>query len=183
MTMTKTAINTGMDMPQHRRLFEPLPSFAPSFCPYSPFSGHMVSRLGVPPAAGAGKAEIMSDMVDSRLARGRPPSFSSSPSMSSMPSRLAVLPRSRFPASLVALRISSVRLVVLPLASISLTASMSSFGGLFTTPRLSLKPPVGCLMPRPSRASEDCIDLSELGDFCPLFFGVGVFNWGGASSS
>lgn len=52
--------------------------------------------------------------------------------MPKKPSRLAVLPRSRFDANLVALLINSGRLLELPLAcSLSLTASRLSLAGLF----------------------------------------------------
>ena len=47
-----------------------------------------------------------------------------------MPSRLIVLPRSRLQASLVALRMSSVRLVVLPLASEAHRAMITGAGVL-----------------------------------------------------
>lgn len=78
--------------------------------------------------------------------------------MSSMPSLLAVFPLSRFDASLVALRIRSVRLVVLPRDSMSRTASMLSLGGRFVTGILLLIP--GLLMPRPNNGF---IEFAELG--------------------
>ena len=53
--------------------------------------------------------------------------------MFSMPIRLAVRPRSRFEASLVARRISSGRLVALPLASPACAASRFSGGGRFSS--------------------------------------------------
>jgi hypothetical protein len=82
-------------------------------------------------APGTGNAESMSDIepavecasVLSRL------SFSELENMSSIPNLLAVFPRSRFAANLVALRIRSGRLVRLPRASVSLTISRSRRGG------------------------------------------------------
>ena len=76
------------------------------------------------PLLGGGKEASMSDIEPERR-RSR---FSGSPK-SSMFCLLAVLPRSRFAASLVALLIRSGRLVLLPRASVFRTASRSSEGG------------------------------------------------------
>ena len=74
---------------------------------------------------GGGNAASISDKPDWRTSF-----FSGAPvSQKSMPSRLAVRPRSRLDASRVALRIRSGKLVRLPRASASRTASMSSLGG------------------------------------------------------
>jgi hypothetical protein len=89
--------------------------------------------VGVIP--GSGKAESISDRLpDARLA------FSLALNMSSIPSRLAVLPLSRFEASFVARLINSARLVVLPRASASRTASMFKRGGRRLDGILSLIP-------------------------------------------
>ena len=82
---------------------------------------------------GDGKAASMSDIEPEREPRLCLSSlaFSFSSSMPKKPRRLAVLPRSRLDASLVALRISSGRLLELPLdCSLSLTASRLSLAGL-----------------------------------------------------
>ena len=95
-------------------------------------------RPGVGVASeGEGKAASMSD-IDPDREGCLDFSFSFS-SISSMPIRLAVFPRSRLDASRVALRISSGRLVALPLGSDSLTASSFNRGGRF--PPLSLIEP------------------------------------------
>lgn len=102
--------------------------------------GHGSSGVDGEPCLGFGKEASIPDResLDFLLS---PPSFSSlafllsfsmafaSPSIHSMPSLLAVLPRSKFAASLVALRIKSGKLVRLPLASASLTASTFKRGG------------------------------------------------------
>lgn len=97
--------------------------------------------------------------------------------MLSIPRRLAVLPLSRLDANSVALLISSARLVVLPLASMSRTASMSSFAGLLFTGTLLLIPG---LIPSPSRGF---VELAESGVFAVLFDMGASRSCGGSSSS
>ena len=83
---------------------------------------------------GEGNAARISEIDPGRDPRGERFLFalSFSSSMPKRPSRLAVLPRSRFDASLVALLISSGRLLELALTSFSLTASRLSLAGLFS---------------------------------------------------
>ena len=67
-TMIRIAMKTGSDSPQHFLFllgaFDDIScsSYRLSFSP----SGHIVSRRGVPPKAGAGKADIRSDMLEFR---------------------------------------------------------------------------------------------------------------------
>ena len=106
------------------------------------------SLLGVP-KAGGGKDASMSEIDPDRLlvsADDLPGSedllvLFSAFIMSQIPSLLAVFPLSRLAATRVALRIKSGKLVRLPLASASLTASMSRRGGRRCAGTLSLIKP------------------------------------------
>ena len=109
--------------------------------------------------------------------------FSFSSSIPKKPSRLAVLPRSRFDASLVALLISSGRLLELPLASFSFTASEPrlSLAGLLSP--LSLieggvvlkdAAPLGPSAPPFSRPPSTCFTLGSRGVVGVLDPDVGV---------
>lgn len=186
MSIMMTTVKHGTVMPQMRRR----PAFRPEevleesllYCGSAfvlllkPFSlpGH--SDRGVP-MAGAGNAESMSDMEESRLPGGRLPSRSLDlPNISSMPSRDAVLPRSRFDASFVALLMRSVSDVVEPRASMSRTASMSRRGGRFEASRFVERPRPGAPMPRPKIGASD-----EAGEVeSPRMF-IFDFGTGGAS--
>lgn len=93
--------------------------------------------------AGGGNAASMSEMLpaDCRCEAR----FSDAPSNQSMPSLLAVLPRSRLEASLVARTMRSVRLVKEPLISASRGASTFNKEGRFLSPRnWSDSPEPGC---------------------------------------
>jgi len=113
---------------------------------------------------------MMSDIDPGRDVEWFLLAFSFSSSMPRKPSRLAVLPRSRFDASLVALFISSGRLLELPLPSFSLTASRFSRAG-FLSP-LSLieggvvlkdEVPLGPSAPPFSRPPSTCCTLGSRG--------------------
>jgi hypothetical protein len=102
-----------------------------------------------------------------------PPSLPlAGPSQPSMPSLLAVRPRSRFDASRVARLIKSERLLNEPRASSSLTTSTSMRAGLFLPTRCPDKPVVGDLR----------VSLSALGSPPrPSFSGSSIiisFDWG-----
>jgi hypothetical protein len=150
-------MKSHIGIPQQRRLFFfsgaslAIPSFSKLLCGCAPglpgANGHDVVRnhellVWRPSCAGGGNAANISDKPDWYFSSS-PPSFSPSrlPFESSRKSlrlskRLAGrLPRSIIAASLVARRMRSGRLVMLPLASISRTASMSSFGGRFNPER------------------------------------------------
>lgn len=125
---------------------------------------------------GGGKAARMSDIEPDREPRPSlsPLAFSFSSSIPKKPSRLAVLPRSRFDANFVALLISSGRLLELPLASSpSRTASRSSLAGLFmprslieggTMPR-GVPAPLGPIAPPFSRLPSTSMTRGSNGDF------------------
>lgn len=139
----------------------------PDFCLGDPHRKPGRSLVGVV-IEGEGNAAIMSDMDPA--AEWFLLAFSFSSSMPRKPSRLAVLPRSRFDASLVALLISSGRLLELPLPSPSLTASRFSLAGLFSP--LSLieggvllkdEVPLGPSAPPFSRLPSTCCTLGSRG--------------------
>lgn len=116
--------------------------------------GNFRPPLDVGVVPGSGKAERISDMLpDARLP------FSPALNMSSMPILLAVLPLSRFEASFVARLIRSDRLVVLPRASASRTASIFSRGGRRLEGILSLMPGLGS---RPSKGLEEFALVPEV---------------------
>lgn len=143
----------------------------PDFCLGDPHRKPGRSLVGVV-IDGEGNAAMMSDIDPGRDPRGEwfLLAFSFSSSMPRKPSRLAVLPRSRFDASLVALLMSSGRLLELPLPSFSLTASRFSLAGFFSP--LSLiesgvvlkdEVPLGPSAPPFSRPPRTCWTLGSRG--------------------
>lgn len=118
-------------MPQHLLRRSPFRSLVVDSAPYSPGDGQFDKRFwsGVPPrtgvpCAGGGNWDSMSPMeLEWCFFSGAPAS------QKSRPNRLAVLPLSRFAARRVARLINSGKLVKLPRASASRTASTSRRGG------------------------------------------------------
>jgi hypothetical protein len=137
--MNSKTINSVMKVhkgiPQHRRRFLVFSLLiAESVTPPRDSlraEGHLDDWLLGVSCPGGGNAASMSESPDWRVSflSGAPAS------QKSRPKRLAVFPRSRFAASRVALLINSGRLVRLPRASASRTASISSFGGLLVPAR------------------------------------------------
>ena len=135
------SIKAQIGMPQHFRerclsVYD-VGEFCPAVCvldkaDFGRGEGHrepLFSPVGEA-SEGDGNRARMSDIEPGREPRPCL-SFSFSSSIPKNPSALAVLPRSRFDANLVALLINSGRLLELPLAcSLSLTASRLSLAGL-----------------------------------------------------
>jgi len=127
--------NVHMGMPQHLRRRRSDFSSVLAECKVwkPPPDGHLepgprlfgvLSPVGVASPGGGNAASISDNEPDLRAPFSCPPN-----SQKSRPNLLAVLPRSRFAASLVARLMRSGRLVKLPRASASRTASTLIFGG------------------------------------------------------
>ena len=100
------------------------------------FEGQFVLGVVGVPTPGGGKAESIPESPPPDFRR-----FSSSPVLiQSQPNRLAVFPRSRLAASLVARLMRSGKLVIEPLASASRTASTFNLGGRFVPTRSASVP-------------------------------------------
>jgi hypothetical protein len=153
-TTTKTAAKARLDMPQiFRRL--PLELLVRSRLIWRAFhKSSAVALLGLAPLMVAGGGKFASIPPRDEPSDGRCRSgFSLSPTIQSIPSRLAVLPRSRFAASRVARRMRSGRLVSDARASASRTACTSRFGGLLVPALTAAKPPICLLSDMPPLSS------------------------------